>query len=61
MTTKKILSPLELDARVQELERLLKCVNHNLETIQYSCRVDGCMAGQVLAKETREWIDRALA
>jgi len=56
MNTKKILSPLELDARVQELEKLLKCVKHNLETIHYSCKVDGSVASRNLAKETLEWI-----
>jgi hypothetical protein len=59
MTTKKILSPLELLDRVEELEKLLKCVNHNLETIHYSCKIDGSVAGRNLAKETLEWIAQA--
>lgn len=53
----KILSPLELDARVQELEKLLKCVHHNIKTVHFSCGIDMCQAGLNLSKETLEWIE----
>lgn len=54
--TAKILSPLELDTRVQELEQLLKGIRANLRVIRYSCDVDGCVAGKNLSEEALDWI-----
>jgi esterase/lipase len=54
---KKMLHSVSPAARIEELERLLKCVYHNLETIKHSCEIDRCTAGQVLSKESLEWIE----
>jgi hypothetical protein len=56
---RKALHRVSPEGRIEQLEKLLKCINHNLETIEYSCHEDGCMAGRNLAKEAREWIKRA--
>jgi len=53
---KKILSPLELLDRVEELESLIKAINSNLEVIKYSGKVDGSMASMNLAHEAMDWI-----
>ena len=55
-TNKKILSPVELVARVEELENLLKAINQSLEVIEYSGKVDGSVAARNLASEAMDWI-----
>ena len=56
---RKALYSVSPEARIEELERILKCVAHNLEVIEYSCEQAKCTAGKNLANEARGWIQRA--
>lgn len=54
---KKLLHSVSPEARIEELEGLVRSLYHNLKTIKYGGEKIKDMAAQVLAIESLEWIE----